>query len=520
MLIIFRILSELSNRSNFSYNKNMKKLRKLLNDLHSLNSVSALLSWDQETNLPNGAIDARSEQSALISKYQHELHTSTEFETALKEVVDTSSGKINESVPLDEQRLVTCVYEDWKIATSLPTKFVSDFSKLTSKAQHIWQEARDKNDFSLFAPYLKQLVEMSKEKAAYIDKNKSPYDVLLNEYEEGITANDLKQIFEPLRKGSVELLKKIQASSATFHDFSTSRYDEQKQWDFGVSVLTKMGYDFNRGRQDKSTHPFTIDMGSSDVRITTRFKGNDFMDGLSSTIHEGGHALYEQGLDSEWAGTPYSESVSLGIHESQSRLWEKIVGQSTEFWTHFYPKFQTYFPQLNEVGFQEFYRSINQVKPGFIRVEADELTYNLHILIRFEIEEALFNGDVDIERLPDLWNQKYKDYLGVTVEKMSDGILQDVHWSCGLFGYFPTYTLGNLYSVMLFEQLEKELPTIKKDIESGDLGKIREWCDKHVYKEGRRFTPKDLIRKITGKDLTIDPFLNHLKRKYSAIYSL
>ena len=498
----------------------MRKLRAILDEMHVLHCVSSVLSWDQETNLPDGAIDSRSDQSALLSRYQHELHTSSDFESALSEVIDVASGKVKETVFEDQRRLVECVYDDWKKAKSLPTEFVSSFSKLTSKAQHVWQVAREKNDFSLFSPYLKQLVEMSKQKAAYIDPEKSAYDVLLNEYEEGITARELTCLFSELRDESVELLKKIKTSTASFKDMSTYSYDEQAQWGFGLSVLDKMGYDFKRGRQDKSTHPFTIDMGSDDVRITTRFKENDLMEGLSSTIHEGGHALYEQGLDATWRGTPYAESVSLGIHESQSRLWEKVIGQSSEFWSYFYPSLQVKFPALAHLSERDFYRSINQVKPGFIRVEADELTYNLHILIRFEIEEALFNGNVDVNELPDLWNKKYKDYLGVTVDKVSDGILQDVHWSCGLFGYFPTYTLGNLYSAMMFNQLKKDVPTILFEIQSGNLEKVKSWCDKMVYKEGRRYSPKVLIKKITGNDITIAPFMEHVSKRYLDVYSI
>lgn len=498
----------------------MDKLVSLLQELHTLRCISSLLSWDQETNLPDGSIDARSEQSALISKYHHELHTSLAFKEALNDVIDLTSGTVSASVPLDQRRLVSCVYDDWKKATALPTSFVSDFSKLTSKAQHVWQEAREKDDFSLFAPYLKQLVEMSKQKALYIDATKNAYDVLLNDYEEGITASELKRIFSELRHESVSLLKKIRESTVTIESLSVDSYDEKKQWDFGISVLKKMGYDFKRGRQDKSTHPFTIDMGSDDVRITTRFKKKDLMEGLSSTIHEGGHALYEQGLDSSWKGTPYAESVSLGIHESQSRLWEKIIGHSSEFWSYFYPQLQHIFPELAQVDMSSFYRSINQVTPGFIRVEADELTYNLHILIRFEIEEALFNGNIDVYDLPELWNKKYKEYLGVTIDKVSHGILQDVHWSCGLFGYFPTYTLGNLYSAMLFEQLEKDIPTIKSDIQAGHLEKVREWCDCSIYKEGRRYSPSELIKKITGKDITITPFMAHVSKRYLDVYSM
>jgi carboxypeptidase Taq len=498
----------------------MKKLRTQLSNINKLKTIQALLSWDQETQLPGGAIDYRSEQQAYLAQLQHQSHTSDDFKTELSKFVNFDSGEINSDLNTNDARLIECVYKDWKESSALPESFVTEYTKLCSKAQHVWQEAREKSDFKLFAPHLKQLVEMSKEQASYLNPKKQAYDVLLDLYEEGLSVDTINPLFSKLRKETVILLQAVQKSKVDFYDLEQHKYDKTAQWDFGLSVLKKMGYDFNRGRQDISTHPFTIDISPSDVRITTRVDERKLMEALSSTIHEGGHGLYEQGLDTDYLGTPFCESVSLGIHESQSRIWEKVIGQSSQFWDYFYPELQTSFPQLSECDQSEFYRSINQVQPGFIRVEADELTYNLHIMIRYEIEQLIFNGNVSVDDLPEIWNQKVKDYLGIDVKDDKVGVLQDVHWSCGLFGYFPTYTMGNLYSVMLFEQLEKDIPNLESTISKGDLTVISEWSKEKIYTHGRRYSPHELIKRITGSELSCDPFVSYLNRKYSKIYRL
>ncbi|RAP37211.1 carboxypeptidase [Candidatus Marinamargulisbacteria bacterium SCGC AAA071-K20] len=498
----------------------MKKLFEKLNDIYKLKTTQSLLSWDQETQLPEGAIDFRSEQMAFLAKLQHQFHCSDSFKEELSKFVNCDTGECTDSLNSSDRRLIDCIYKDWKQSTALPEAFVEEYTKLCSKAQHVWQEAREKSNFKLFSPYLKRLVEMSKEKAKYLNPSNSAYDVLLDLYEEGLTVDTINPLFSKLREETVTLLKSVQQSKASFYDLGKHKYNTDQQWSFGLSVLEKMGYDFKRGRQDKSTHPFTIDISPSDVRITTRVDESKLMEALSSSIHEGGHGLYEQGLNTDFLGTPYCESVSLGIHESQSRIWEKVIGQSMPFWDHFYPKLGKCLPQLSDCTQDEFYRSINQVNPGFIRVEADELTYNLHIMIRYEIEQMIFNEGLSVDKLPEVWNEKVKDYLGLEVKNDKFGVLQDVHWSCGLFGYFPTYTMGNLYSVMLFEQLEKDIPDLRGYISKGDLGVVSEWSSEKIYTHGRRYSPPELIERITGSELSCDPFVSYLNRKYSKIYRL
>ena len=496
----------------------MEALQNLLKEIHLLKTTQSALSWDQETQLPDGAIDFRSEQLSYLSKLEHEKLTSSQFSAILSEFVDLETGFVNSKLSEKEQRFLQCIYKDWKKASSLPQSFVIRYSKLCSKAQHVWQKAREQQAFHEFSPYLEELVQLSKEKAAYIDSTKKPYDVLLDTYEEDLNSDFLTPIFKELRLSIVNLISKLKQSSAQFYDLTKHQYDKDKQWQFGIDVLERMGYNFHCGRQDISTHPFTIDISPFDVRITTRVDEFNLMEALSSSIHEGGHGLYEQGLNTETLGSPFSEALSLGFHESQSRLWEKVIGQSMPFWTYFYPKLQALFPQLSDCSLSDFYASINEVKPGFIRVESDELTYNLHILIRYEIEQALFNDNISVKSLPELWNAKMKDYLGLDVKNDSQGVLQDVHWSCGLFGYFPTYTLGNLYSTMLFDQIKKDIPELETLISKGNFLVIKNWCQDNVYCHGRLYTPKQLIKRITGSSLSCNSFVSYLNRKYSEIY--
>ncbi|MBT5855032.1 carboxypeptidase M32 [bacterium] len=496
-----------------------KSLIDQLRPIKQLGGISALLGWDQETYMPSGAVEARADQSALLSGVIHEKWTSAELRKELEKWIDVETGTCHDkSLPPESKQFIQEVYRDWRQSNALPKDFVEAFSKQTSLSQHAWQDARKTNDFKAFAPHLESMIRMAKEKAEHVGYKTVPYDALLDEFEPGGTQAQLTPLFKTLREGIVDLLKDIQESDATFAKL-TGPFDEQAQWDFGIDVLNEMGYDFDRGRQDISGHPFTTDFHPTDVRVTTRVDESNIMEAFSSTAHEGGHGLYEQGFDQEWYGTPFCDSISLGIHESQSRLWEHYVGTSWSFWKGHHAKLQSYFPdKLSGIDTKEFYRSINQVQPSLIRVGADEVTYNLHILIRFEMEQHLFNETVNVMDLPEMWNAKYKEYLGITPPTDSDGILQDVHWSFGLFGYFPTYTLGNLYGRMMFEQAEQELPNLAANIEEGHLTGLTQWLNHKVHQVGRRRSAADLIKDITQKELTPEPFLKYLRHKYGTIY--
>lgn len=486
-----------------------------LDTIQSLAGISSVLSWDQETYMPDGAIDARAKQSALMATLVHERWTSRAFRDTLAQFVDLSTGDVDDSLSFEQRRLIEEAYRDWRQANGLPQAFVESLSKLLSESQHVWQNAKKTHDFASFAPYLKDIIDKSKQKAGFLGEFETPYDALLDEFEPGMTSAKLTPLFATLRDRSVALLQKIQAKPAP-KSVLVGPFDTDAQWNLGMDMLALMGFDFNCGRQDLSTHPFTTEFDRTDVRVTTRVHPDKLMDGFSSTIHEGGHALYEQGLDPEWAGTPLGASCSLGIHESQSRLWEKLVGMSRPFWQAMYPRFQERFPdQLGGVSLDEFYADINRVAPSLIRVEADELTYNLHILIRFELEMMMINSEVDVMDLPELWADKYEAYLGIRPETVADGILQDVHWSAGLIGYFPTYTLGNLYSVQIFEAAKQAIPGLVDQIGALQFSQLKTWLNTAIHRPGRLYGADDLVTRVTGAGLQVDPFMTYLENKYS-----
>ncbi len=498
-------------------NPQLNALFSQLQEIAHLTGIGSLLSWDQETYMPAGAIDARSEQSALMSKIVHEKMTSLALKSTLGQLININSGElIATGLTPRESRLVTETYRDWKMANCLPVDFVEAFSKVKAHSQHAWQHARQNKDFSHFLPYLEEVVNLTRKKADYLGVQSTVYDTLLDEYEPGMTTAEISPVFTRLREATVQLVKDIQTKQSSIKlPAIQGPFDTQKQWDFGIKILKDMGYNFEHGRQDKSTHPFTTQFHPTDVRITTRLNPDDLFDALSSTIHEGGHALYEQGLDAKWFGTPLCQPISFGIHESQSRLWENGIGKSKAFWEGYYPYLQTLFHEsLRTIPLRDFYQSMLKVSPSLIRVGADEVTYNLHILIRFEIEKMIFNDGVSVKDLPQIWNQKYQEYLGITPPNDAEGILQDVHWSCGYFGYFPTYTLGNLYSVQLLNQAQKEMPHFDQTVQEGKLSVITEWLRNKVHSVGRGKTASQLMREITGQGISEEPFVRYLEGRY------
>jgi carboxypeptidase Taq len=504
----------------------LKPLTSRLLEIQHLSSAASLLSWDQETYMPPGGGQARADQLSTLHQLAHDKLVSPELEALLSQWIDSATGQALDvpGDPWDEpsRSLLREVWRDFSRAKKLPSDFVKTLSRECSLAQQVWTEARRKNDFKLFLPNLQTVVALKREETQYLGYKDSPYDALLDTYEPGSTVAQLAPLFAVLKSRLVPLLNRIMAAPVTIDEtLLTGSYDTTRQMEFGKLILSAMGYDFDRGRLDLSAHPFTTSFHPTDVRVTTRVYEQELPACLFSCIHEGGHGLYDQGLDPDRYGTPLGDSLSLGIHESQSRLWENCIGRSRPFWRCFYPLLQQTFPdQLAEINLEQFYAAINRVKPSLIRVEADELTYNLHIMLRFEIEQGLIEGRTQAEDLPALWNEKMRDYLGLVPARDAEGVLQDVHWSLGAIGYFPTYTLGNLYAVQFYDQASKELPNLEGEIEAGQLTVLTKWLNQKVHRWGRTFTADHLVRRVTGRSLSPEPFLSYLEKKFGELYRL
>ncbi|MCF7826802.1 MAG: carboxypeptidase M32, partial [Candidatus Marinimicrobia bacterium] len=475
-------------------------LKELLEASH-LQGIEALLGWDQETYMPEGAGAARSEQLAYITTLMHSKLVGEPLKQALEELINIETGELRIMTLSDrETRQLKEIWRDYRQEALLPTEFVTTLAKHASVSQQAWVKARKDNDFAYFEPYLTKMVELQKEKANYLAVGSTPYDSLLDQFEPEMTSEKVADLFTEIRARLVPLIQKInEVKHRVNGSILTREYDVDKQWDFGIAMLEAIGFDLKNGRQDRSAHPFTTSTHPTDVRTTTRLRGNDLKSALLSTLHEGGHALYEQGLPLEEYGNPLGQAISLGIHESQSRLWENLVGLSPVFWRFAYPKLQAKFPdQLRNTDRDMFYAAINRVKPSLIRVEADEATYNLHIMLRFEIEKMLINDNFPVAELPQLWNKKMEEYLGVTPTTDSEGVLQDVHWSFGAFGYFPTYTLGNLYSVQFFNQAKKDIPYLDDSYIRGDFSALLGWLRKNIHSVGRGRKAEELVLELTG----------------------
>jgi carboxypeptidase Taq len=386
-------------------------------------------------------------------------------------------------------------------------------------AYGVWVRARAENNFALFQPYLEKIVDVRRRYADCFAPHDHVYDPLLNEYEPGMKTAEVKAILDALRPKQVALIQAIASRPQVDDSFLHQPFDEQKQWAFGVEVITKFGYDWNRGRQDKTAHPFTASFGVNDVRITTRFLSDYVGSALFSTMHECGHALYDMGVNPQFERTPLSKDISLALHESQSRMWENLVGRSREFWQGFYPRLQEYFPaQLGSVSLDAFYKGINKVQPSLIRVEADEATYNLHIMLRLELEIALMEGKLAVKDLPEAWNDRMKDYLDLTPPNDAQGVLQDVHWADGHIGYFSTYALGNLISVQLWERIHVDIPDLPEQVRRGEFGALLAWLRDKIHFQGAKFEAQELVQRVTGSVIDPAPYIRHLQKKYQEIY--
>ena len=494
------------------------KLKEMVYEICDINSAIALLSWDQQTYMPRGGAGDRSFQTSTLSHISHIKSTSRELGNLIGELKNSLGGMDPDS---DDACLIRVAGREYDKKTKVPAKFVSKFSELTAMAQTVWEEAREKSDFKIFQPCLEKIVEMRREYTSFFPPSGHIYDILLDDFEPGLKTADVKKIFEELRKTQVELIRAVSEKEQINDSFLHQNFDERKQWDFGVNVISRFGFDWKRGRQDKSAHPFTTGFGLGDTRITTRFFPDYLASSLFSSMHECGHALYEQGIDRKLDRTFLGTGASLAVHESQSRLWENIIGRSMDFWIHFYPGLKKYFPsQLSGVSLQDFYRGINRVRPSLIRVESDEATYNLHIMLRLELEIGLMDGTVAVKDLPEIWNAKMKEYLGVSPENDAEGVLQDVHWSGGSIGYFPTYALGNLISAQIWECMERDISGLHENIRNGKFEEILQWLREKLHRHGSKFEPQEIVKRVTGSEINPAPYLRYLDSKYKEIYGI
>ncbi len=493
-----------------------RKLRELLARVSDLGSAAAVLGWDQETYMPPGAAAARAEQIATLGKLAHEFFISDE----IGDLLEALEPQVR-SLPYDslEASLVRVTKRDYEKARKLPSELVAEIARTAALGRQAWKEAKDTANFVKFQPYMEKIVDLSLQKAEAYGYEDRIYDALLDDYEPDMKTAHVEKIFADLKAELVPIVRAISEREKPDDSFLRKEYDEQAQWNFGLEVIRDFGFDLKRGRQDLSAHPFTTAFSVHDVRLTTRIQKNYLPTALFGTLHECGHGLYHQGLDPQLDRTPLADGASLGVHESQSRLWENLVGRSRLFGSHYYPRLKKLFPaQLKNVSLERFYQAINRVEPSLIRVEADEVTYNLHIMLRFELENALLEGRVKVRDLPEIWNAKMEEYLGLVPPNDAQGVLQDIHWSQAYLGYFPTYSLGNLMSAQLFEQAVKDIPSLPEQIASGQFAELLGWLRQKIHRHGRKFTPMELLQRATGKELQAQSYLTYIREKYSDIY--
>ena len=500
-----------------SIESDLQDLRDRIGEVADLQAATSILEWDQETYMPPKGAEARGQQLATLSALSHRMFTDPELGALLRRLNDAS-----EKLSADDATLVSETFYDYDRSTKYPEAFVKEFAEAQSRAFNVWLKAREQSDFAVFQPELEHIVDLNRRKAELAGYEGSPYNGLLEGYERGMRAETLREIFATLAARQSELVKAIvQSGNNAEPAWLNQDWDETAQWDVAIQMLKDMGYDLDAGRQDKAAHPFTMTLAINDVRVTTRIHRDRLFSGFLSSLHEGGHALYEQGFQPQDARTTLAASPSLGMHESQSRLWENIVGRSLPFWRHYMPLMQKAFSAMPEtVAAEDLYRAVNRVEPSLIRVEADECTYNLHVILRFEIEVDLIEGRIEVKDVPAIWNEKMKSYLGVDVPDDARGCLQDVHWSHGAFGYFPTYALGNLYSAQIFEVALRDIPNLWDEIAAGRFSPLLTWLREHVHRHGRRKTAPELVRDISGAEPNCEPFLRYLDAKFRPLYGI
>jgi carboxypeptidase Taq len=501
-----------------------KKLMEKTRDLLVFQSAESLIHWDMETMMPPKAINLRSQQLALLSGIEHKMSTDPEVGSLLEKLMHHKGyNKLNAV----QKRNVYLVKKNYDEQTKLPEELVVEIAKQRAITVDIWKKAKAAKKFSLFKPELEKLVELEKKAAEILMKVKetsTPYDALIDIFEPKMTTKTITKVFDELRRGLVSILEKCEtAPKQPDTRILKRKIPIEVQRQIAKALAEAVDYDVTsknaRGRIDETEHPFTTGY-YDDVRITTHYYENEFASSIFSVLHEAGHALYEENLNPKWMYQPVGTSCSSGFHESQSRFVENIIGRSREFWVYFLPKLKKLTGKtLADIDPDPFIHAINQVKPSKIRVEADEVTYGLHIIIRFDIERDLFADKITVKELPEVWDQKYKDYLGIKIENDSEGVMQDTHWASGLYGYFPSYALGNIYSGQILNTMDKNLSNWRREIEKGNFKIVRKWLTKNVHSYGNLYDPSELIRKITEKELSVKPYLKYLNKKYSRLYN-
>jgi carboxypeptidase Taq len=475
--------------------------------------ASAVLQWDQETYLPPKGNDFRGQQIATLSEIAHQLFTDKKMEELLEQLSSC------EDLTTSEKRNIALSNEDYKRNVKLSTAFVRQMSETVNQSYHAWAKARKENSFAVFEQPLNKLIQLKKQEADLLGYEQHPYNALMNDYDKGLTVSKVDSLFNELKPPLLNLLDSIKNKKSIDNSFLFQEFKKDNQWEFGLEILKRIGFDFEAGRQDISLHPFTTNFSSKDVRVTTRIDEHDFGNMTWSCLHEGGHALYEQGLPADQYGLPLGEYCSLSIHESQSRLWENCIGRGLPFWQHNFKLLTNAFPkQFKDINIEKFYKGINSVSPSLIRTEADELTYHFHVMIRYEIEKMLIEGSLQTKDIPACWNEMYQKYLGIEVPDDNRGCLQDIHWSHGSFGYFATYSLGSLYGAQLYSTIEKQYPAISEDLSNGKINTIQEWLQKEIYCNGRFYSSEELCKKATGESLQSSYFIEYATKKYSEIY--
>lgn len=484
-----------------------------------LESISGLLGWDERTKMPTAAGPFRAEQITYLAGIIHQRSTEAKLGDWFNELAQSELAKDETS---DVGATIRVLRRNYEKRRKLPQTLVEELTRASILGQQSWIEARKNNDFQSFLPQFSRIVSLRRQEADCVGYDAIAYDALLDDYEPGEKTANVARVLEEFRKDLVPLVAAIAESKRAANTELVERfYPEGQQEKFGTAAATAIGFDFNRGRLDVTHHPFCGSAGPHDVRITTRYDEHFFNSAFFGILHEAGHGIYEQGLRSEWFGLPPGTACSLGIHESQSRMWENLVGRSKAFWQHFYPQAQAAFPgALGDVPLDDFYFAVNDVRPSLIRVEADEATYNLHIIIRFELEQALIGGELAPADVPQAWNERYEQYLGIQPPSDADGCLQDVHWSAALFGYFSTYSLGNLYASQFFEQAEKELGDLQSQFARGEFAPLRTWLQQKIHARGQCLSAAQLVQEVTGKPLTHHALMRHLKAKFSDLYAL
>jgi len=497
----------------------LQELKARLLEVNDLNSANALLSWDQTTYMPPGGAAARGRQMATLGRLAHEKLTDPAIGKLLDEL-----RLYEESLPYDsdDASLIRVTRREYERNIKIPADFVAQLNEQQAESYQVWTEARPANDFKRVQPYLEKTLELSRQLANYFPGYEHIADPLIDFADEGMKVSKVRPLFAALRAQLVPIVQAITSQPPADDACLKQIYPEDQQLAFGREVIKLYGYDFNRGRQDKTHHPFMTKFSLGDVRITTRVQERNLSDALFSTLHEGGHAMYEQGIRMDLEGTPLAGGTSSGVHESQSRTWENLVGRSRNFWTFFYPQLQAAFPQqLKSVSFEMFYRAINKVARSLIRVDADEVTYNLHVMIRFDLETALLEGTLAVRDLAEAWHARYQSDLGLHAPDDRDGVLQDVHWYGGLIGgSFQGYTLGNLISAQFFAAALQAYPQIPDEMRLGQFDTLRGWLTQNVYQHGSKFTANEVIERATGKPLSIEPYINYLRTKYGELYHL